>query len=147
MPLNPSDLKDIDIIGHVNRGFDPMIGINIPDGFYKGKKLNQAGRGLCGITRWIADNTEWLVSCVMEFYVGGSNIIIRFRRKNGSIVRDIGPATITGKTMGDRGFANVHEILGLQALLKVAEEIEKKLIEEGDIVEETDNVDGRGNKK
>lgn len=133
MPIKLEDFDD-EVVDHVkNKGVN-LLGIDAPIGAYKGKRINDSAKGVCGLIRWMRDNTDYVVTVVMEFTDSGSELSVVFRRANGNaVVKTIGPHQITGKRMSDRGFAERHEIIGYRALLNVAEKIEKKLIADGEI--------------
>lgn len=132
MALTINDFDEAEMTGHFQAGSAPMIGLDAPVDFYKGKRLREAGSGVCGLLRWIKENSPWEVQLLMSFTDQNSQFWIRvIRSSNGNVIKEIGPKPITGKNTGDTGFADRHEKLGYAFILKFARRLEVRLIEEG----------------
>jgi hypothetical protein len=132
MALNINDFDETEMVGHMESGNQPMIGIDAPNGFYTGKRLREAGQGVCGLLRWIKENSPWTIQLLMSFEEDGSKFWIRVvRQSDGAVIRQIGPRAIRGKGQTDIGFAERHEQLGYRFIVKFARRLETRLIEEG----------------
>jgi hypothetical protein len=135
MPITINDLTDDQILGHAKEGSTTMIGLDVPSGFYTGKRLREAGFGVCGLTRWLRDNTPWIVFVDMTFGDSGSMICIRFLdESDGSVARSVGPFAVMGGRTADRGFSEKHEAMGWKALLTIAQDVEARLVADGTIL-------------
>ncbi len=132
MALSINDFDETEMIGHMESGNQPMIGIDAAPGFYTGKRLREAGQGVCGLLRWIKDNSPWTIQLLLAFEEDGSKFWVRvIRQSDQAVIRQLGPRAIRGKKTSDIGFAEAHEALGYRFILKFARRLEVRLIEEG----------------